>query len=132
MALKELPFLMIMEVALPKIYGFEVCKRLKSRAETKDMKFFLLPSIYDKSKYRRDPASLYGADDYIEEHDLSTQLIEKINALGSQKEEVKQEKPAPALPPRPEASPSKASVEVKTEVPPPVQAQRPASGPLTR
>ncbi|MDA8432299.1 MAG: zinc-ribbon domain-containing protein, partial [Nitrospiraceae bacterium] len=58
-ALKELPFLSIVEVALPKIYGFEVCKRLKMRAETKEMKFILMPSIYDKTKYRRDPVSLY-------------------------------------------------------------------------
>ncbi len=80
-ALKELPFLSIVEVALPKIYGFEVCKRLKMRAETKGMKFLLVPSIYDKTKYRRDPVSLYGADEYIEDHDISTQLLDKIDKL---------------------------------------------------
>jgi predicted Zn finger-like uncharacterized protein len=80
-ALKELPFLSVIEVALPKIYGFEICKRLKGRPETKEMKFILLPSIYDKAKYRREPVSLYGADEYIEEHDLKGHLIEKINAL---------------------------------------------------
>jgi predicted Zn finger-like uncharacterized protein len=79
--LKEYPFLVIVEVALPKIYGFEVCKRLKMRAETKEMKFILVPSIYDKTKYRREPVSLYGADDYIEDHDISTQLINKVEGL---------------------------------------------------
>ncbi len=69
-ALKELPFLAVVEVSLPKIYGFEICKRLKSRPETKDMKFILVPSTFDKSKYRREPVSLYGADDYIEAHDI--------------------------------------------------------------
>ena len=80
-SLKEFPFLGIIEVALPKIYGFEVCKRLKSRIETKDMKFILIPAIHDKTKYRREPTSLYGADDYIEESDISSQLIDKINRL---------------------------------------------------
>jgi len=82
-ALKELPAFGIIEVALPKIYGFEVCKKLKSRSETKDMKLILVPSIYDKTKYRREPVSLYGADDYIEEHDLSVRLIEAINRIKS-------------------------------------------------
>ena len=82
-ALKELPWLGIIEAALPKIYGFEVCKRLKSRPETKEMKLILVPSIYDKTKYRREPVSLYGADDYIEEHDLSTRLIDAIIRIRS-------------------------------------------------
>lgn len=92
-ALKEYPFLGIIEVALPKIYGFEVCKRLKSRAETKDMKFILIPAIHDKAKYRREPTSLYGADDYIEASEVATQLISKINRLCGIQEEEKAEEP---------------------------------------
>jgi predicted Zn finger-like uncharacterized protein len=98
--LKEYPFLAIIEVALPKIYGFEVCKRLKMRAETKEMKFILVPSIYDRSKYRREPVSLYGADEYIEDHDISTQLVEKIERLSGLRAEEKTEKPY-----QPEVSP---------------------------
>jgi predicted Zn finger-like uncharacterized protein len=110
-ALKEFPFLSIMEVALPKIYGFEICKRLKMRAETKGMKFILVPSIYDKNKYRREPVSLYGADDYIEDHDLSTQLIDKIDRLGRAKDGGKTEEP-----PRSDAAPSEVKKpEVKGE-----------------
>lgn len=102
-ALKGHPFLSIVEVALPKIYGFEICKRLKTREETKGMKFILLPSIYDKSKYRREPVSLYGADDYIEDHDLSTQLLEKIDRLSEARGgEEKTEKPSPPVAAPPE------------------------------
>ena len=86
-ALRELPFLAVVEVSLPKIYGFEICKRLKSRAEMKDMKFILVPSTFDKSKYRREPVSLYGADDFIEAHDIPAMLIEKINKLVAMPEE---------------------------------------------
>ena len=87
-ALRELPFLAVVEVSLPKIYGFEVCKKLKSRPEMKDIKFILVPSIFDKSKYRREPASLYGADDYIEAQDIPAMLIEKINKLVAMPEET--------------------------------------------
>jgi predicted Zn finger-like uncharacterized protein len=95
-ALKELPAFGIIEAALPKIYGFEVCKKLKSRPETREMKLILVPSIYDKTKYRREPVSLYGADDYIEEHDISVRLIEAINRIKSG---------APAEPEKPEIQP---------------------------
>ncbi len=96
-ALKELPFLSIIEVALPKIYGFEVCRRVKARAETKDMKFILIPAIHDKTKYRREPTSLYGADDYIEEFDIAAHLLEKIHNLkgGGQPSDVPRPGPEP-------------------------------------
>lgn len=95
-AIKEFPFLSVIEVSLPKIYGFEVCKRLKLRPETKGMKFILISSTYDKTRYRREPESLYEADDYIEEHRLTELLIDSINALKvkePEKKEIKVEKP---------------------------------------
>jgi predicted Zn finger-like uncharacterized protein len=99
-ALGELPFLAVVEVSLPKIYGFEVCKKLKSRPEMKDIKFILVPSIFDKSKYRREPASLYGADDYIEAQDIPLMLVEKINKLVAMPEETAgKNQPPQAAPP---------------------------------
>lgn len=80
-ATKELPFLSVLGVSIPKIYGFEVCKRLKSRPETKEMRVILLASVYDMRRYRREPESLHDADDYIEDHQIEDLLIEKINAL---------------------------------------------------
>ncbi|MDH5201889.1 MAG: zinc-ribbon domain-containing protein [Nitrospirota bacterium] len=90
-AMRELPFLTIIEVALPKIYGFEVCKRLKLRSETKEIRVILVASVYDKKRYRREPESLYGADDYLEDHHISEFLLEKINALRGVKPEEKKE-----------------------------------------
>lgn len=116
-SVKELPFLAILDVALPKIYGFEVCKRLKERAETKAIKVILISSIYDKTRYRRDPISLYGADDYIEEHAIEDLLMDKIDVLRGvkPKEEIAEkpkepvvEKPQPKVempaPPKVEAA----------------------------
>jgi predicted Zn finger-like uncharacterized protein len=90
-SIKELPFLAVIEVGLPKIYGFEVCKRLKLRPETKGMRFILVSSVYDKSRYRRDPESLYDADDYIEEHRISELLMNSVDALRGKEPEKKEE-----------------------------------------
>ncbi len=88
-ALKERPFLAILEVSLPKIYGFEVCKKIKSRADTKEMKVILIASVYDRKKYKREPNSLYGADEYVEEPELSSELLDKVSLVRrSQKEQT--------------------------------------------
>ena len=78
---REKPSVAVIDVALPKIFGFEVCKNLKKHEETKDIKVILISAIYDKSRYRREPNSLYGADDYIEEHLIEDELSDKISAL---------------------------------------------------
>ncbi len=80
-AAKELPYTAIVDVALPKIYGFEVCKRLKTAPDTKDIKVILYTSIHDKLKYRRPPSSLYGADGYIEDHETDSVLLQKVHSL---------------------------------------------------
>ncbi len=80
-ATKELPFAAILGVSIPKIYGFEVCKRLKTRPETKDIKIILMASVYDMRKYRREPQSLHDADDYIEEHQIEELLAGKMESL---------------------------------------------------
>jgi predicted Zn finger-like uncharacterized protein len=87
-ATRELPFLAVLGVSIPKIYGFEVCRRLKSRAETREMKVILIASIYDQNKYRRQPESFHGADSYIEDYEIETLLIEKIRALREIPEKV--------------------------------------------
>jgi predicted Zn finger-like uncharacterized protein len=98
-AIKELPFLAIIEVSLPKIYGFEVCKRLKLRPETRNIKVILVSSPYDKTRYKREPESLYDADEYIEEHriaDLLTDTVEVLRGAAHEKIEEKVEKPSKA------------------------------------
>jgi predicted Zn finger-like uncharacterized protein len=118
-ALREEPFLALLEVALPKIYGFEVCKKIKSRAETKEMKVILLVSVYDRKKYRREPNSLYGADAYIEEHEISEQLVDRIIKLCTPEPEEKTEALTPP-------QPSAASQPVHTETGVETVARKPA------
>ncbi|MEW6066905.1 MAG: response regulator [Nitrospirota bacterium] len=121
-SIKEVPFLAILDVALPKIYGFEVCKRLKVRDETKKMKIILITSTFDEKRYKRDPSSIYGADDYIEEHKISELIIEKINTLkGIEKEKVVEKAPEepilekPVLKEEPRLKPEEVKVSPPTD-----------------
>ena len=117
-ATKELPFLTIVEVGLPKIFGFEVCKRLKQRAETKEMKFILIGALYDQKRYTREPESLHGADGYIDEQRISELLIETVNTIRGMKPEAKVEEKVEKPPEKPhvEKPEQQAAPETKPEV----------------
>jgi len=72
------PDLLIVDVALPKLYGFAVCDYVKKKSELKSTKVLLLTTLFDQRRYTRDPASLYGADDYVETHALAAELLPKV------------------------------------------------------
>ena len=72
------PDIAIIDVALPKVFGFEVCETVKNDPLLKETQIILLAAIYDKTRYKRNPGSLYGADDYIEKHHIHDRLLDKI------------------------------------------------------
>ena len=72
---------LVLDVGLPGIYGFELCERLKGDPATKAIKIVLLSSVYDMRRYKRTPASLYGADDYIEKHHIPDFLAIKLRKI---------------------------------------------------
>jgi len=47
----------------------------------KETKVVLVSAIYDKTRYKRAPSSLYGADDYIERHHIHDGLIPKLKKM---------------------------------------------------
>ncbi len=103
------PQVMVLDVGLPGIYGFELCERLKDDNQTSEMKIILLTSTYDMSRYKRTPVSLYGADDYIEKHHVADELALKIRKLIHPEEYAEAPAPAPEAepaPPAPDAPPA--------------------------
>jgi len=75
------PDLLLLDVALPTMFGFEVCERARQNPDLAGLKIVLIASIYDKTRYKRSPNSLYGADDYIEKHHIPDSLIPMIYRL---------------------------------------------------
>ena len=86
----EHPHVAILDVALPKLFGFEISELIKKDERLRRIGIILIASIYDKHSYKRAPQSLYGADDYIEKHHLHDMLVPKIrNILKDRKIEEK-------------------------------------------
>lgn len=112
--LKEFhPRLIMIDVALPEVFGFEFCDLMRRDEQLRDIKAILVASVYDKTRLRREPESLYGADDYVEIHLIPQNLIPKIKKLLTVAERV------PERPPPPE------EVRVKEEAARPREAEPP-------
>ena len=78
---KRRPVLALLDVALPKIYGFELAEMIRNDPHISGTRIVLLAAVFDKTRYKRKPESLYGADDYIEAHHLGDHLLPKIRRL---------------------------------------------------
>jgi len=89
------PDVVLLNVALPTMYGFQVCDAIRGNLDTRDTKIILLAAIYDKTKYKRSPQSLYGADDYIEQHHIPDALAAMIYRLASDTREVESDSLSP-------------------------------------
>jgi DNA-binding response OmpR family regulator len=78
---RERPGIVIVDVGIPEVLGFEIADRIRKRGDIRDIGVILLASIHDKTRYKREPESLYGADDYIERHHIQDQLLPKIHKI---------------------------------------------------
>ena len=108
---KEKPGIVIVDVGLPKIVGFQIAETIRKRSTVSDVGVILLASIHNRKRYKREPESLYGADDYIERHRIQDTLLSKItNILNARTSPGQEEKPESA--PSPEApAPEKAPIQ---------------------
>lgn len=84
------PEVVLLDVALPSMYGFEICEAVRKNPALAAVKLILLASIYDKTRYKRAPRSLYGADGYIEKHHIPDSLVGMIYNLVSDQKPVKE------------------------------------------
>ena len=78
-ALERRPAALIVDVALPAVHAYEVVEETKQRAP--ETRVVLVASIYNRTGYKRRPTSLYGADDYVEQHHIPDALLVKLERL---------------------------------------------------
>jgi CheY-like chemotaxis protein len=78
-ALDKRPAALVLDVALPSVHAYEVVEEVKRRAP--DTRIVLVASIYNRTGYKRRPTSLYGADDYVEQHHIPDALLVKLERL---------------------------------------------------
>ena len=73
------PDLVILDWMLPGVSGIEICRRLRARAETRQMPIIILTARGEESERIRGLAT--GADDYIVKPFSVPELIARVNAL---------------------------------------------------
>jgi predicted Zn finger-like uncharacterized protein len=106
---RTLPRAVVLDAALPKMFGFQICEIMKRNEQLRVIPVVLIGAIHDQDRYRRPPDELYGADAYIERHQLPDALAPHLVRFGI--------RPAPAAPPAPRTP---------APEPAPVRAARPA------
>lgn len=73
------PAALVLDVALPDVLAFAMIEEARSRSP--GLRVVLVASIYNRTSYKRRPTSLYGADDYVEQHHIPDSLVGKLDAL---------------------------------------------------
>lgn len=72
---------LVVDVALPRRPGYELVELARAEAASHGrgaQVVVLVASVFRKTSYKRRPARLYGADDYVELHHLGDMLPEKL------------------------------------------------------
>jgi predicted Zn finger-like uncharacterized protein len=123
---REMPKAVVLDAALPKMFGFQVCELMKRNESLRHIHVVLVGAIHDRDRYRRPPSQLYGADAYIERPDLPDALRPILRDVGIVGKETAETgagapPPAPATPRAPAPEPAPA--------PPPVAAPAPPTPP---
>lgn len=77
------PDLVVLDIGMPKLDGWEVCRRLKSDEKTKDVPIIIL-TAYAQASDQRKGAQL-GADRFVTKPCDLTYLVEEINTLLAKK-----------------------------------------------
>jgi signal transduction histidine kinase len=76
---EELPDMVLLDVMMPKINGFEVCRRLKQDEKTKTIPVILVTALSEKQ--HRVQALEAGADDFISKPVDQTELTVRVKSL---------------------------------------------------
>jgi DNA-binding response OmpR family regulator len=79
-AFAEPPDVMILDLNLPKIDGFEVCRRLKSDAKTKGVPIVMLTAAYVTVQDAEKGVGV-GADEYVVKPFLREVLVHNVERL---------------------------------------------------
>lgn len=79
---RMLPSAVVLDAALPKMFGFQVCEVIKRNESLKGTTTVLVGAIHHQDRYRRSPSDLYGADVYIEQPDLPDGLLPVLREGG--------------------------------------------------
>jgi CheY-like chemotaxis protein len=79
---RTLPRVVILDAALPKMFGFQICELMKRNQSLREIRVVLVGAIHHRERYRRPPSELYGADAYVERPQLPEALRPILRGFG--------------------------------------------------
>ncbi len=79
MAIADPPDLVILDVMMPQMNGWEVCKALRSRPDLERVGILMLTAIGPNLNEMTAP--LYGADDHLDKPFVISELLDRVDAL---------------------------------------------------
>jgi len=81
------PDLVLLDAMLPKVHGFDACRRLKASPRTRAVPVIMMTAIYRGWRFAQDAKDSYGAEDYIEKpfrlDDLHRRIEEALLSGGA-------------------------------------------------
>jgi len=79
---RSLPAVVVLDAALPKMFGFQICEVMKRNDSLSGINVVLVGAIHNEDRYRRPPSETYGADVYLEHPDLPDGLKPLLQQFG--------------------------------------------------
>jgi predicted Zn finger-like uncharacterized protein len=96
---RKLPRVLVLAAELPKMFGFQVCEVVKRNESLRGTWVVLAGAVHHRERYRREPGDLYGADAYVEGHELPAGLLPALQRGGVTSRETSQPPESVALNP---------------------------------
>jgi len=78
---------LVIDVGLEKILSFQLIDQIRQDPSLQSIKIVLIASVFNKTAYKSQPSTLYGADDYVEHHHILDKLPHKLRLLLGEKQQ---------------------------------------------
>jgi len=75
-----IPDVILLDAMLPKVHGFEACRRLKSSSRTRLIPVVMMTAFYRGWRFAQDARDTYGAEDYVEKPFRLDDLFRRVQA----------------------------------------------------
>ena len=76
---REKPDLVLLDVMMPKMSGFEVCRKIKSEPATRDIVVIMVTALHEVGDHERAVES--GADDFLTKPVNKLELLTRVRSL---------------------------------------------------
>jgi len=73
-----LPDLVLLDAMLPRVHGFEACRRIKASERTRNVPVIMMTAIYRGWRFAQDARDSYGAVDYVEKPFRLEDLLRRV------------------------------------------------------